>query len=132
VRFPGNNFGSAWLSVRTTPTITEAELIGYRLEVRRNMNGTTDAIVRYDGPTEEVIYYEAMLLENDPEGRRDEWIGLTAVTQNDRLAFFANGRFLVALDNAQLLGGTLALGVEGGTTADFASLIIRDTTPSGG
>ena len=85
----------------------------------------------YDGATEEVIYYENRLLENDPEGRRNEWITLTAVTQNDKLAFFANGRFLVALDNAEILGGTLALGVEGGTTADFANLIIRDTTPSG-
>lgn len=131
VRFPGNNFGSAWLGVRTKPTITEAELIGYRLEVRRNMDGTVDTIVRYDGATEEVIYYENRLLENDPEGRRNEWITLTAVTQNDKLAFFANGRFLVALDNAEILGGTLALGVEGGTTADFANLIIRDTTPSG-
>ena len=40
-------------------------------------------------------------------------------------------QFVAALDNAETFGGTLALGVESGTTADFDSLIIRDTTPHG-
>ena len=132
VRFPGNNTGTAWLATRTKSTITGAELLGYRLELRRNMDGTIDAIVRLRGATEDIIFYEDRLRENDPESREDEWITLTVVTQDDKLAFFADERFLVALDNAEVLGGTVALGVESGTTADFDYLLIRDTTPNGG
>lgn len=131
VRFPGNNTGTAWLGVRTVPTLTGAGLVGYRLEVRRNMDGTTDVIVRLRRETEETIYYESLLLENDPDGTRDTWIALAVVMQDDKLAFFANEQFLVALDNVDVLGGTVALGVEGGTTADFDSLVIRDTTVVG-
>lgn len=131
VRFPSNNTGSAWLGIRTTPTITGAELTGYRLELRRNLDGTTDAIVRLRNTTEDVIYYENRLLENDVNGPVGAWTTLTALSQNDKVAFFVNDQFLVALDNVAVLGGTVALGVDGGTTADFDDLIIRDTTPSG-
>ncbi|MBZ0292138.1 MAG: SH3 domain-containing protein, partial [Anaerolineae bacterium] len=131
VRFPGNNFGTAWLGVRTKPTITGADLTGYRLELRRNLDGTIDAVVRLRNATDEIVYYDSLLLENDPDDTRSDWVTLTVVTQNDKVAFFANERFLVALDNVDVLGGTVALGVDGGTTADFDNLMIRDTTPSG-
>ena len=60
-----------------------------------------------------------------------EWVNLTVISYEDQIAFFADGHFLGALDNTPLLGGTLALGVEDGATADFDTLVIRDTTPHG-
>lgn len=127
VRFPNNASGTAWLSVRTKPTLTGAELTGYRLELRRNTNGTTDVVVRLQRETSQEIYYEGPLGEND----LPEWINLTAVTYKEKAAFFANGQLIVALDNVTVLGGTLALGVDAGTTADFDTLLIRDTSPHG-
>ncbi len=129
VRFPDSSQGTAWLSVRTKPTLTGAELTGYRLELRRNADGTTDVIVRLQGETSQETYYEGPLPGS--ENGLPEWINLTAVTYKEKAAFFANGQLIVTLDNVSALGGTLALGVEAGTTADFDTLLIRDTTPHG-
>ena len=129
IRFP-EGAGTAWLGVRTTPTITGAEINGYRFELRRNADGSTDAIVRYVADGQDSVYFEAPVSGIDP-ANPPEWITLTAITLKEKLAFFANGQFVAALDNAETYGGTLALGVESGTTADFDSLIIRDTTPHG-
>ncbi|MEZ4671761.1 MAG: hypothetical protein R3E39_27980 [Anaerolineae bacterium] len=126
VRFP-EAVGTAWLGVRSTPTITGVGLYGYRLDLRRNPDGTTDVIVRYIDGTHDEIYYEGAVPGS--EKGLPEWIKLTAITYQQRVAFFANGQFVAAIDNALALGGTLALGVETGTTADFDSLTIRDTTP---
>jgi serine/threonine-protein kinase len=129
VRFPEES-GTAWLGVRTTPTVTGAEVNGYRLELRRNPNGSTDVIVRYVASGQDVVYFEGPVQGIDP-AHPPEWITLVAITFKEKLAFFANGQFVASLDNAETYGGTLALGVEEGTTADFDSLIIRDTTPHG-
>jgi len=129
VRFPNESYGTAWLSVRTTPTLTGAELTGYRLELRRNADSTTDVIVRLQRETSQETYYEGRLPGS--ENGLPDWINLTAVTYKEKVAFFANGQFIVALDNVTVLGGTLALGVDPGTTADFDTLLIRDTTPHG-
>ncbi len=61
-----------------------------------------------------------------------EWITLTVITYKQRIAFFVDGHFVVAIEDALTLGGTVALGVDNGTTADFDDLIIRDTTPHDG
>ncbi|MEO8608598.1 MAG: protein kinase [Chloroflexota bacterium] len=129
VRFPQGP-GTAWLGVRTTPTITGAGINGYRFELRRNADGSTDVLVRYVADGKDSVYFEGPVPGIDP-ANPPEWITLTVITFKEKLAFFANGQFVAALDNAETYGGTLALGVESGTTADFDSLIIRDTTPHG-
>jgi len=86
-------------------------------------------IVDYRSSTTETVFYDDIVPGSDVEPLPD-WVNLTAVTLGDRLAFFANGRFVVSVENAEQLGGTLALGVGEATTADFDSLIIRDTTPN--
>ena len=58
-----------------------------------------------------------------------EWTTLEILTLDDQVAFFVNGMFLAAADGSRQLGGTMALGVEPNTTANFDSLIIRDTSP---
>jgi hypothetical protein len=130
MHFPESAVGTAWLAVRTTTTITGAGLNGYFIDLRRNADGTTDVIVRGVSDTGQVIYAEAPL--PTPEGDAPpEWIPITVIAFKDRVAFFANGEFVYALEAAQALGGTLALGVEPGTSADFDTLTIRDTTPHG-
>jgi hypothetical protein len=54
---------------------------------------------------------------------------LEIVAYRDGIGFFANGVFLTSVNQVTLLGGTVALGVEPGTTADFDTLRIRDVTP---
>jgi serine/threonine protein kinase len=129
VRFP-ESAGTAWLGMRTAPTITGAGLNGYRVELTRNPDGTTGIVIRYFSSGEQAVYFEGLVPGIDP-ANPPEWIPLLAITYQDKLAFFANGQFILALENAATLGGTLALGVENGTTADFDSLIIRDTSPHG-
>ena len=53
------------------------------------------------------------------------------ITLGDKLAFFANDRFVVFIDNATKLDGSIALGVDEATTADFDTFIVRDTSPLG-
>jgi serine/threonine protein kinase len=130
IRIPESTVGTAWLAVRTTTTITGAGLNGYFIDVRRNADGTVDVIVRGVTDTGAIIYAEAPL--PTPAGEvPPEWIPITVIAFKDRVAFFANGEFVFALEGAQALGGTLALGVEPGTSADFDTLSIRDTTPHG-
>ncbi len=130
VRFPAGA-GTAWLGVRSTLSVTGAEVHGYRLELQRFADGSTNVVVHYVSATQQVVYYEGPVPGSE-SGALPEWINLTVITYKDRLAFFANGNFVLALDGVETLGGTLALGVESGTTADFDDLIIRDTTPHGG
>lgn len=127
--FP-NTSQVAWLGVRSVPSLTGTALHGYRAALRRNTDGTTDVIISYRSPSAQVIFFEGPIPGSEVEPL-PEWITLTAISYRDKLAFFANGRFIVFIDNAEQLGGTLALGVDAGTTADFDTLVVRDTTPHG-
>lgn len=129
VRFPvGSTQGSAWLGLRTTTSITGADIDGYRLELRRNADGTTDVVVRYVSSTQRTVLYEGPVPVS-ADGTLPEWIHLEALMLRDEIAFFANGQFVTTADGSLRLGGTIALGVDENTSADFDSLVIRDTSP---
>jgi hypothetical protein len=130
VRFPEGTAGTAWLATRAEPSISGAELNGYFYEIRRNRDGSTDFVVRYQGPTEQTTFFEGPIPGGENEVLPD-WITMVAISYHDQLAFFANGRFVTSIDNAVDLGGSIALGVNEGATVDFDTLIIRDTTPHG-
>lgn len=120
--------GEAWVAMRASTTITGAYVNGYFLRMRRNADETIEFIVTYETSGEIITYFEGGI----PGAEDDvlpEWIQLTIVAHHDQVAFFANGRFLFTLDNAQTLGGTVAFGVENNTTADFDTVLIRDTSP---
>jgi hypothetical protein len=129
IRFPEETTGTAWLGVRSTPTLTEEDLYGYRVDLDHHNDGTVNVIIRYRDSTQDIIFLEAPVPGTQP---LPQWISITAITYQDRLAFFVNGIFVLSLDNALALGGSLALGVEANTTADFDSLVVRDTSPHGG
>lgn len=128
LRFPNDAPGEAWMVMRARPTITGNYVTGYFLRVRRNPDGTTTFIVNYEGSGQQSVFFEGPIpgAEDQP---LPEWIPLTIVADEDRIAFFANDRYLMALDNTEELGGTVALGIEEGTTADFDTLVIRDASP---
>jgi hypothetical protein len=120
--------GTGYVVVRATPTISRANVLGYRMIVQGNADGTASFQIRHDTETSQEVLFEGGLPGD--EGRIfSDWIDLEIVTFEDRLAFFVDGTFLTAVDNAETLGGTLALGVEPGSTVRFDTLIIRDTTP---
>lgn len=130
VRIVGEE-GSGWLGIRNTRSITGVDIQGYLFEVRRTAQGTAEYVVRYQSATEQISYFDGPLPGSEEEPIA-EWTQLLAISYNDQIAFFANGRFVAAVDNAIDLGGSVALGVEDGSTADFDTLIIRDASPHGG
>jgi hypothetical protein len=127
MRFP-DGAGAGYVVTRATPTISRANVIGYRLVVERRDDGTANFIVRHDTEARQDILYEGALPGNE-NTVFDPWMDIAIVSFEDRLAFFVNDTFLYALDNAETLGGTLALGVNEGSTVHFDSLTIRDTSP---
>lgn len=128
VRFPNGGTGTAWVGLRTTPSITGADLNGYRVELKRNDDGSTSVLVRYVSGTERSVLYEGPLPAS-ADGSVPEWIHVEALMLRDLIAVFANGEFVTSVDGTRALGGTIALGVDENTVADFDSLVIRDTSP---
>lgn len=127
VRFPEIE-GAGWIGIRTTPSITGATVNGYRLVAQRAADGTVIFRVHHDTETRKEILFEGAIPSQE-DVVLDPWILLEIVALDDRIAFFANENFLFALENAETLGGTVALGVEDGSNAHFDTLIIRDTSP---
>jgi serine/threonine-protein kinase len=132
VRLPQGQPGSAWLGVRTRPTLSGANLEGYRLELRRNADDTLSVLIVAVLPAERLIIQEIPLPGTATDAAAPEWIALEVIAYRDAIGFYANGVFVGAVTQATLLGGTLALGVEGNAVADFDTLVIRDATPHGG
>ncbi|GEM_PF-2340085 len=128
VRFPDNRPGTAWLGARAMPTITGANLDQYRFALTRHDNGDYTIAVQFSGPNEERMLFEGEAPRDD-SGMWPEWFELVVIALDDRIAFFCNGRLIAVDIDTQWLGGTVAIGVEEGTTADFDDLVIRDTSP---
>jgi hypothetical protein len=122
--------GTAWMGVRATQSLGGSEINGYKLGLRRNADGSISVVVRYQDSNRDEVYYDGAIPGAD--SNVPDWIQLTAITYKQRIAFFVDGHFVAATDEAVTLGGTVALGVDNGTTADFDTLIVRDTTPHDG
>jgi len=130
VRIPDNQPGLASLGVRVTTTVTGQSIEGYFLDVRKNEDGTTDFIARYITATEEVIYHEGAI-PGAEDAQLPVWIPLKIIVHDDKIAFFVNDYFLAAVDNVAKFGGTVSLSVGEGSTGDFDTLLVRDTSPHG-
>ena len=131
LRFLPGTGGTAWIGLRSALSLAGSDIHGYRLSLTRDPSGLTLARVELRTATENTIFYEGPIPGADV-APLPEWIPINLISYQDKLAFFINGRFVTFIENATRLGGTLALGVEPGTTADFDTLIVRDTTPHGG
>jgi serine/threonine protein kinase/uncharacterized protein YraI len=130
MRFPNSGeAGTAWLGVRVTPSMTGADLDGYRLELVRGADGTTNVRVRYIDPVQQLTLYEGPAPLPADGTPMPEWIPVEVLALDELVAFFVNGQLVYAIDDSQVWGGTVALGVDEGTSADFDTLIIRDSSP---
>jgi len=90
------------------------------------IKGDGDAItlrVRANTQLDKSVLYEAPL-----ERTFDGWHEFIIVTLDDKVAFFVDKRFITAIRDADLLGGTMAFGVEPNSVANFDDIVIRDTS----
>jgi serine/threonine-protein kinase len=124
------NTGTAWLGVRNSISTGGSDILGYRLNLTRAADGTYSTSVEYRDSSGQTVFANIPLPNDD--GTVPEWIELRILSYRDKIAFFANGRFVTFVEKTPELGGTLALGVEDGASADFDDLLFKDTTPHGG
>jgi len=130
-RFLPNTSGEAWMTVRATRSGSGGQGVnGYRFAIKRDINGVYSLNISLEGQRERQEFYDGEI-PGSADTPLPEWINLTVVALGDKLAFFANDRFVVFVDNATKLDGSIALGVEPATTADFDTFIVRDTSPLG-
>ncbi|MBN1678799.1 MAG: hypothetical protein JW966_00810, partial [Anaerolineae bacterium] len=114
---------TGWLGARSEPSVTGLGLNQYQLELVKGPGDTVTARVRANTSLDQAIKFE-QVLDTTP----DDWHELIIVTLDDRIAFFADGRLLTVLRGVELLGGTLAIGVEPNSIVDFDDLVVRDTS----
>jgi eukaryotic-like serine/threonine-protein kinase len=120
--------GTAWIAVRTIEATAGSGLEGLWLELIRMEDNTYRVVARAVSPAYSPVFFDDVL-PAAPDGTTPEWVTLLAVTYQDRVAFFANGRFLASASNVPMLSGTVALGVYDNTTADFDDFELRDVSP---
>ncbi len=121
--------GTAWIAVRTSKTVGGGSLDGYRLELTSHNDGSKTLTASVVSSTGQKTVYFTGPLPTSPENVNQEWVSLLIVTYQNKVAFFANGRFLNAQEGIDILGGTCALGVEKDTVADFDNFQLRDVSP---
>lgn len=123
----------AWMAVRTVPTITGSSLDGYRVEIFRGSAFTLQARLRYQDSTENLILWAGDVPIATPlPTLANDWTQIQVIAVRDRLALWLNGQlvyFAEGGDASRALGGTVALGVDPGVTADFDDLEVRDLSP---
>ncbi len=100
------NAGTAWATIRTQPSLGKGTLNGYRLQVTRAADGSYSVKAGEYSLAGTPVFYDG-----------------------DKVAFFANGRFLTSINGADILNGSIALGVDPATTADFDNMQLRDASP---
>ncbi len=129
-RFLEGTTGEAWMTTRATQSGGGQGVFGYRFGISRDINGAYTLNISLEDQRNRQDYYNGPIPGAD-DTTLPEWINLTVITRDDKIAFFANDRFVVFVDNANKLTGSIALGVEAGTTVDFDTFVVRDTSPLG-
>lgn len=112
----------AWVGVRSTPNASGG-LFQYKVALVKDEIGNILVRIAPETQSDRTTIYEEALEVNE-----SGWVEIIIVTVDDKMAFFADGRLLTAVNGVDLLGGTLAIGVQPNTIAHFDDLIFRDTT----
>jgi hypothetical protein len=120
--------GTAWVQARTNKTVGGGGLNGYQLAVTKNADGTYIVSAAEIGATGQRTEYYRGPIPVSATSEKD-YPHLLIVTYQNKVAFFVNGRFIAGDDNTSILGGTVAIGVEPGTTARFDTFQLRDVSP---
>jgi hypothetical protein len=109
-----------WVGIRSEP-IASGGFQQYRVALIKNEAGQTAISIGPDLPTDRTPVYEDVLPTTD-------WVEIEIVALDDEIAFFADGLALTAINDVELLAGSLAIGVGPGGTGHFDDLIVRDTS----
>jgi hypothetical protein len=120
--------GTAWAAVRTSVSLGGGTVDGYRVELTKDDKGNYSVAARAYSRAAQPIYFQGPL-PAPIDGSKSDWVTVLIVTYQDKVAFFANGRFLASDRGISILGGTVALGVEKGSVADFTDMQLRDVSP---
>lgn len=127
MRFPEDapEGSTGWVGVRSTVNATNTGLDQYQIELTKE-GGLVRARVRPFLQDDKTYIFDQLIADV----AAGDWFEVTIVAYNDRIAFFVNGRLLsgATIRPARLLGGTLSIGVEGGSVVDFDDLVFRDTS----
>jgi len=118
--------GTVWVAVRTSVTVGGSGLDGYSVAVTRHSDNTYTVEAISTSTTGQQTVYISEPMPVDPNNPTLEWIPVLLIAYHDQVAFFANGKFLTSQDKISILGGTVALGVDPNTTADFDHFQLRD------
>ncbi|MFN8421445.1 MAG: serine/threonine-protein kinase [Anaerolineae bacterium] len=125
VRLP--QAGTAWIAARTSISAGGTDIEGVRFELIRLPNNTYLLRGRLKTLNKAELYFDNVPLPPSATGDT-EWASLLLICFEDKVAFFANGRYLDSVSGLSLLSGTVALGVDSGTTANFSTMILRDAS----
>jgi hypothetical protein len=120
--------GTAWVAARTSVSLGGGTVDGYRIELTKDPAGRYMVAARAYSRAEQPIYFQGPL-PAPTDAPPSDWVTLLIVTYQDKVAFFANGRFLASDRGISILNGTVALGVEKDSVADFADMQLRDVSP---
>lgn len=127
MRFPEEapEGSTGWVGIRSAVNATNTGLDQYQIELTKE-GGLVRVRVRPFLQDDKTYIYDQLV----PDVVATDWFEVTIVAYNDRIAFFVNGRLLsgATIRPARLLGGTLSIGVEGGSMVAFDDLVFRDTS----
>ncbi|MCB9436607.1 MAG: serine/threonine protein kinase [Anaerolineales bacterium] len=115
----------AVVGMRSVINSSRTGLDQYQLELSKQPDGRIRVQVRPFLPTDKAYVYDDFVAGV----QTGDWIEIIVVAVDDRIAFFAGGRYLTTIRPAtQILGGTVSLGVDANSVADFDDIVIRDAT----
>ncbi|KAB2852785.1 MAG: hypothetical protein F9K46_18865 [Anaerolineae bacterium] len=127
MRFPEDapDGSTGWVGIRSAVNATNTGLDQYQIELTKE-GGLVRARVRPFLQDDKTYIFDQLIADV----AAGDWFEVTIVAYNDRIAFFVNGRLLsgATIRPARLLGGTLSIGVEGGSVVDFDDVVFRDTS----
>jgi hypothetical protein len=118
--------GTAWIGVRTTISTGGTDIEGLRYEITRQADSSYIVRGRLKTVNQAALYFESVL--PPPAEGSGEWAQLLVVCFEDRVAFFGNGRYIASVSGVSVLSGTIALGVEPDSIAQFTNMEMRDAS----
>ena len=119
--------GSAWLGVRTRPTLM-GDFEGYRFTLTTRPDGATIVNVQAQLGFTFTDYYAGSLPPAAPD-QPTNTARLEAVSFQNQIAFYANGAYLLTVRDDEILGSGIGFGVGEASTATFEAFEVIDVTP---
>lgn len=115
----------AIIGIRSVINASRTGLDQYQIELSKQSDGRIRVQVRPFLPTDKAYVYDDYVAN----AQTGDWIEVIIVAVDDRIAFFAGGRYLTTIRPAtQILGGTVSIGVDAHSLANFDDIVIRDAT----